>query len=101
MPGSSIRPRLDIHFESVTVAGVATITLKNVPAEVHAALKQQARRHKRSLNQEAILCLDLALGRGARDPQGMLAGIRTLRSRVSLKKVDLNWIDRARREGRP
>jgi len=80
---------------------MATITLKNVPEEVYAALKQQAKRHKRSLNQEAIVCLDLALGRGARDPQAMQAGIHSLRSSVSLKKVDLDWIDRARREGRP
>jgi len=80
---------------------MATITLKNVPEEVHVALKLQAKRHKRSLNQEAIVCLDLALGRGSRDPQAMLAGIRSLRSRVPLKTVDLDWIDRARREGRP
>jgi plasmid stability protein len=80
---------------------VATITLKNVPHDIHAALKQQAKRHKRSLNQEAIVCLDLALGRSSRDPQTMLAGIRTLRSRVSLKQVDLDWIDSARRQGRP
>ncbi|MGA3171340.1 MAG: plasmid stability protein [Chthoniobacteraceae bacterium] len=78
-----------------------TITLKNVPAELHAALKRRARLHKRSLNQEAILCLDSALGRGPRDPDTMLAGIRTLRSRVPLQPVDLAWIGNARRQGRP
>jgi plasmid stability protein len=80
---------------------MATITLKNVPDEVHAALKLRARRHKRSLNQEAIVCLDLALGRGPRDPQAMLASIRALRSGISIKQVDLAWIDNARRQGRP
>jgi antitoxin FitA len=78
-----------------------TITLKNVPEDVHTALKQRAKRHKRSLNQEAIFCLDLALGRSSRDPQTLLAGIRNLRSRVSLKQVDLDWIDSAKRQGRP
>jgi len=78
-----------------------TITLKNVPAEVHAALKRRARLHKRSLNQEAIFCLDSALGSGARDPDSMLAGIRSLRSRVPLQLVDLAWIGNAKRQGRP
>ena len=79
---------------------MATIILKNVPEEIHTALKQQAKRHKRSLDQEAIACLDLALRHGSRNPQAMLAGIRRLRSRVSRKAVDLDWIDHARREGR-
>lgn len=80
---------------------MVTITLKNVPKDVHIALKQRARRHKRSLNQEAILCLDLALGRSSRNPRDLLAGIRDLRSRVSVKPVDLEWINRAKRTGRP
>lgn len=79
----------------------ATITLKNVPAEMHAALKQQAKRHKRSLNQEAIHCLDLALGRVPRDAQTLLRGVRALRSRVSVEKISLDWIDSAKRKGRP
>jgi plasmid stability protein len=80
---------------------MATMTLKNVPHDVHIALKQRAKRNKRSLNQEAIFCLDLALGRGLRDPQAMLAEIRDLRSRASVKQVSLDWIDNAKRQGRP
>jgi len=30
------------------------ITLKNVPDEVHQRLKEQAKRHRRSINREAI-----------------------------------------------
>ena len=80
---------------------MATITLKNVPYEVHAALKQRAKRHKRSLNQEAIVCLDLALGRAPRDSQVVLERIRSVRSQLSVKQVDLDWIDKAKRQGRP
>jgi len=80
---------------------MATITLKNVPKDVHSALKQRAKRHKRSLNQEAIHCLDLALGRASRDPQSLLEGIRNLRARISVKRVNLDWIDKAKRQGRP
>ena len=38
-----------------------TLTLKNIPPHLHRLLKAQALRHKRSLNQEAILCLELAV----------------------------------------
>lgn len=80
---------------------MATITLKNVPEEVHAALKQSALRNKRSLNQEAIHCLDMALGHSPRDPKSLLAAIRSLRSRTPLKQVNLDWIDAAKSQGRP
>lgn len=78
-----------------------TITLKNVPKDVHMALKQRAKRHKRSLNQEAIHCFDLALGNTRRDPEEILARIRHIRSDLDVKPVNLDWIDKAKRTGRP
>lgn len=38
-----------------------TITLKNVPAELHRSLKESAHRHKRSLNREALHVLETSL----------------------------------------
>lgn len=38
-----------------------TITLKNVPPELHRTLKESARRNKRSLNKEAIHVLESSL----------------------------------------
>jgi antitoxin FitA len=38
-----------------------TITLKNVPKSLHAKLVKRAKVHKRSLNQEAIACLEETL----------------------------------------
>lgn len=38
-----------------------TITLKNVPPELHRLLKESAKRNKRSLNQEAIHALESSL----------------------------------------
>ena len=38
-----------------------TITLKNVPAELHRSLRESARLHKRSLNREAIHVLEQSL----------------------------------------
>jgi plasmid stability protein len=39
-----------------------TVTLKNIPNAVHQALKQRAKANNRSLNKEAITCLESALG---------------------------------------
>ena len=40
---------------------MSTITLKNVPAEVHSTLKTMAKAHGRSLNKEIITTLESAL----------------------------------------
>ncbi len=49
----------------------ATITLKNVPIQIHQGLKEQAKKHKRSLNMEAIQCLESAL-EGLQEQRGSL-----------------------------
>lgn len=41
---------------------MTTITLKNVPDELHSRLKARAEANHRSLNREAIRCLELMLG---------------------------------------
>jgi len=43
-----------------------SITLKNVPPDLHRSLKASAQRNKRSLNQEAIHVLESSLS-GSRD----------------------------------
>ncbi len=51
----------------VSIMNGATITLKNVPLELHRSLKEMAKKHKRSLNQEAIHCLEGALSLSGSD----------------------------------
>ena len=41
---------------------MATLTLKDMPAKLHSALKKRAQRNRRSLNQEALYCLERATG---------------------------------------
>jgi len=41
---------------------MATLTLKDMPAKLHSALKKRARSNRRSLNQEALYCLERATG---------------------------------------
>ncbi|MFV1981576.1 MAG: plasmid stability protein [Rhodothermia bacterium] len=37
------------------------LTLKNIPDDVYLRLKEQAEMHRRSLNREAIVCLETVL----------------------------------------
>jgi plasmid stability protein len=40
---------------------MATMTLRNVPDALYARLKERARANRRSLNQEALTCLEASL----------------------------------------
>lgn len=67
---------------------MATLTIKNLPDDLYARLKERAERHRRSLNGEAITCLEAALGESARaDPDDLLAGLR--RARAGVRNVFL------------
>ena len=42
------------------IAGMATLTIRNLPEELHLLLKERAKRNRRSMNQEVIAELGLA-----------------------------------------
>jgi plasmid stability protein len=80
---------------------MATMTLKNVPEGLYERLKEAAARHRRSVNNEAIFCLERALEGGRVDPSALLAQVRQVR--VKAKGVFVTEADlrAARDEGRP
>ena len=53
-----------------------TLTLKNLPDALHARLTAAARRHRRSLNNEAIVCLEAGLGADPSPVEQQLAQIQ-------------------------
>jgi len=57
-----------------------TITLKDIPQPVHAALKQRARRHGRSLNKEVLACLEMAVAPACVNISDLLLDIRMHRA---------------------
>ena len=59
-----------------------TLTLKNLPEALHARLVAAAKRHRRSLNSEAILCLEAGLGEPSLTVEQQLGEIRALRDRL-------------------
>ena len=78
-----------------------TLTLKNLPDALHARLAAAARRHRRSLNQEAIVCLEAGLQAAPLSVEQQLAEIRALRESLGPHSFDPAEIDAFKREGRP
>jgi len=78
-----------------------TLTLKNIPDEVYARLKASAEMHRRSMNSEAIVCLEAVLSPTRLAPAERLARARELRAVLSTKKFLTRDIDSMKRRGRP
>lgn len=62
---------------------MATLTLKQVPDELYQRLKDRATAHRRSLNNEAIFCLEQVLQPQPLDVDDWLTKARTLRRRAA------------------
>lgn len=77
-----------------------TLTLKNIPDAVYERLKASAQLHRRSLNSEAIVCLESALLPGRLPPSERLARARALRSTLPRVKFRARDIEAFKREGR-
>jgi plasmid stability protein len=78
-----------------------TLTLKNIPDALYDRLKLAAEMHRRSLNSEAIVCLESVLLPTKMMPSERIARARELRAALSTGKFHARDIDAAKREGRP
>jgi len=77
------------------------ITLKNIPDDVYSRLKAAAESHRRSINSEAIVCLEAVLLPVRVKPDERLARARALRSSLGAVKFDVADIDAFKRADRP
>jgi antitoxin FitA len=77
-----------------------TLTLKNIPDKVYTQLKLSADVHRRSLNGEAIVCLEAALLPTMMTTRERLARARELREALQPTKFKARDIDALKREGR-
>ena len=76
------------------------LTLKNIPDEVYERLRASAEMHRRSLNSEAIVCLESVLLPGRLPPSERIARARALRGTLPKRKYGARDIDSLKREGR-
>ena len=77
-----------------------TLTLKNIPDDVYDRLKLSAETHRRSMNSEAIVCLETVLLPAKVSPTERLARARELRDALPQGKFRQRDIDALKREGR-
>lgn len=80
---------------------MATLTLKQVPDDLYQRLKERAAAHRRSLNNEAITCLEQALGPQRFDRQSWLEEVRALRRQAPKAFLTDEMLRKAEDEGRP
>jgi antitoxin FitA len=90
-----------LWFHSGVTAMPVTLTLKNIPDAVYGRLKAAAEKHRRSMNSEAIVCLEAVLMPTKLPPSERLARARELRAALPKQMFPAQAIDLAKREGRP
>ena len=78
-----------------------TLTLKNIPDEVYVRLKAAAESHHRSLNSEAIVCLESVLLPGRSTAEEVIATVSAIRDALPKGKFIAKDIDAFKRAGRP
>lgn len=78
-----------------------TLTLKNIPDEVYDRLRLSAATHRRSLNSEAIVCLETVLLPIKLAATERLARARKLRAELAPAKFSARDIAVLKRQGRP
>ena len=79
---------------------MVSMTLKDIPVPVHQALKLRAKEHGRSLNKEALACLESILLPRKVDTDQLLTEIRRHREGLPGKLSD-QLLEEARTSGRP
>ncbi|NBU24975.1 MAG: Arc family DNA-binding protein [Gammaproteobacteria bacterium] len=77
-----------------------TLTLKNIPDEVYERLRASAQDHRRSLNSEAIVCLESVLIPERVPVAERLARARSLRAALPRGAFTAKAVDALKREGR-
>lgn len=77
-----------------------SITLKDIPKPVHSALKTRAKQHGRSLNKEALACLEAMVAPTRINVTALLEKLRQHRATLP-GHLDDALLSEAKAQGRP
>jgi hypothetical protein len=77
------------------------ITLKNIPADLYAEIKNNAKTNCRSLNQEILFRLRKSLSLQRTDPDQIIKKIEQLHKKCQIPELTEKILMRAKTEGRP
>ena len=101
--------RLGIHHNGIIMEPngasmtkmTKTITVKNIPGELYAQLRESAARHHRSINGEIIAIIEKALVAQKASPEDFLVTAKALREKTRGYGLNQEFIEKTKREGRP
>lgn len=77
-----------------------TITIRDIPDDVYAKIKEQARLHHRSINSEVIVCLQKLVQSNRRDSDQIITRAKMLKKK-SKGTLSMDEIQQAIHQGRP
>jgi len=80
---------------------MATLTIKNLPADLYERLKQSAAQERHSINNQVIVYLQRALYRSKIDTDAVLTEARALRQKTSHSLLTDQDLAQAKQEERP
>ena len=75
-----------------------TLTLKNIPKDLHLKLKASAENNRRSLNSEILTRLESDFAAPPIEPEVLAGRLRTFTTR--LPRIEHRKVDRYKRQGR-
>jgi plasmid stability protein len=90
---------MEVDPKRIQTETMPTLTIKNVPEELHERLKERADRHRRSMNSEAIWILEQVLTPSRPSAEEAIARAEALNDRIGTT-FDADLIERGKREGR-
>jgi len=79
-------------------AAMPTLTLKNIPDDLHALLKESAERNRRSLNSEILVRLESDFSAPVVNPEAYARNLKAFTAR--LPQVEHAKVTRYKRQGR-
>lgn len=80
---------------------MASITIKEIPDDVYAALKQRAKQNRRSINSEVIYLIEQTVRSQRIDANSTIAAAREVRALTADSPISIDEIMEAIDEGRP
>jgi plasmid stability protein len=79
---------------------MATITLKNIPADLYLLLKEKAKNNNRSINSEVILAIKVAVAFRPIDVEATIQRARKIRELTAHYRITDEEITKFKNEGR-
>lgn len=80
---------------------MATITIKNIPDELYARLRESAEMNRRSIHSEVIVCIERGVTSRRVDPEAFMERARQLREWTAVHPIDDAGLQAAKIDGRP